>query len=59
MRRQITELVKASGTSLHAGYGIGPLIAARFLAEIVDVRRTPTATPSLGLGAQGTHDTAS
>ena len=27
-------------------YGIGPLVAARFLAEVVDVRRYPDRTPS-------------
>ena len=39
--RRITDLVGASGTSLTDMYGIGPIVAARFLAEVVDVRRYP------------------
>jgi len=40
--RQITALVKASGTSLVDLYGIGPVIAGRILAEVDDVKRFPT-----------------
>jgi transposase len=36
------DLVDTSGTTLTDEYGIGPLVAARFLAEVVDVRRYPT-----------------
>jgi transposase len=42
LREQIGDLVTASGTSLTAIYGIGPLIAARILAEIVDIARYPS-----------------
>ncbi|KRF03471.1 hypothetical protein ASG88_21950 [Nocardioides sp. Soil777] len=41
LKRQIAALVKASGTTLTDEYGIGPLVAARFLAEVVDARRYP------------------
>jgi transposase len=42
LKRQIADLVESSGTSLTQEYGIGPLIAARFLAEVVDIGRFPT-----------------
>jgi transposase len=41
LKRQITDLVAAAGTTLTDLYGIGPLVAARFIAEVVDVRRYP------------------
>lgn len=39
--RQIRTHVNASGTTLTDIYGIGPLVAARFLAEIIDIGRYP------------------
>jgi transposase len=42
LTKHIAATVKASGTSLVDIYGIGPLVAARILAEVVDVRRYPT-----------------
>jgi transposase len=42
LRTQITELVQQSGTTLTGIYGIGVFVAARILAEVVDVRRYPT-----------------
>jgi transposase len=42
LREQITALVAQSGTSLTGIYGIGVFVAARILAEVVDVRRYPT-----------------
>ncbi|WP_199907481.1 IS110 family RNA-guided transposase [Nocardioides terrigena] len=41
LKRQIATLVEASGTTLTDEYGIGPLVAARFLADVVDARRYP------------------
>ena len=41
LKRQITDLVAAADTTLTDLYGIGPLVAARFIAEVVDVRRYP------------------
>jgi transposase len=41
LKRQIAGLVAASGTTLTNLHRVGPLIAARFLAEVVDVRRYP------------------
>ena len=41
LKRQIVDLVAAAGTTLTDLYGIGPLVAARFIAEVVDVRRYP------------------
>lgn len=41
LTRDITTLVAASGSSLPKMYGIGPLVAARFMAEVVDVNRYP------------------
>jgi transposase len=41
LKRQIAELVAAADTTLTDLYGIGPLAAARFIAEVVDVRRYP------------------
>ncbi len=40
--RQITALVKATGTNLTELYGVGPVIAGRILAEVGDVARFPT-----------------
>ena len=40
LKRRITELVAAAGTTLTDLHGIGPLVA-RFIAEVVDVRRYP------------------
>src|SRR5688572_25299630 len=42
LRTQIGALVQQSGTTLTAIYGVGVFVAARFLAEVVDVRRYPT-----------------
>ncbi|MFC7362473.1 IS110 family transposase [Nocardioides astragali] len=42
LRKTIAGLVEDTGTTLTEEYGIGPLIAARFIAEVVDVRRYPT-----------------
>lgn len=42
LRKTIAELVEDTGTTLTEEYGIGPLVAARFIAEVVDVRRYPT-----------------
>ncbi|MBM7808492.1 transposase [Geodermatophilus bullaregiensis] len=39
LREQIAELVQRSGSSLTGIYGIGVSVAARILAEVVDVRR--------------------
>ena len=41
LKRQITGLVAAADTTLTDLYGVGPLVAARFLAEVVDIRRYP------------------
>lgn len=41
LKRKIATLVEASGTTLTDEYGIGPLVAARFLPEVVDARRNP------------------
>jgi transposase len=41
LKRQIVDLVAAANTTLTDLYGIGPLVAARFIAEVVDVRRYP------------------
>jgi transposase len=41
-RTQITELVEQSGTTLTGIYGVGVFVAARILAEVVDVGRYPT-----------------
>jgi transposase len=41
LKRQITRLVAAADTTLTDLYGVGPLVAARFLAEVVDIRRLP------------------
>lgn len=38
---QISRRVTESGSTLTDHYGVGPLVAARFLAEVVDVRRYP------------------
>lgn len=42
LRTQISHAVDATGTSLPAIYGLGPLIAARIIGEVVDIRRYPT-----------------
>ena len=41
LKRQITRLVAAADTTLTDLYGVGPLVAARFIAEVVDIRRYP------------------
>src|SRR5215203_3152854 len=41
LKQQIADLVAAAGTTLTDLHGIGPLVAARFIAEVVDVRRYP------------------
>lgn len=41
LTKQITGLVAESGTTLTQMYGLGPLVAARLIAEVVDVRRYP------------------
>ena len=41
LTRQVTALVAETGTTLTRTYGLGPLVAARLLAEVVDVRRYP------------------
>jgi transposase len=42
LRTQITALVQQSGTALTGIYGVGIFVAARILAEVVDVGRYPT-----------------
>jgi transposase len=42
LRAQITDLVAQSKTSLTEIYGVGVFVAARILAEVVDVRRYPS-----------------
>lgn len=42
LRGQVDELVASTGTGLSGIYGVGPLVAARILAEVVDVRRYPS-----------------
>jgi len=42
LRTQIAELVQQSGTTLTDIYGVGVFVAARILAEVVDVHRYPT-----------------
>lgn len=39
LKRQIAALVDAAGSTLTDIHGVGPLVAARFLAEVVDARR--------------------
>jgi transposase len=41
LKRQIADLVAAADTTLTDLHGIGPLVAARFIAEVVDVRHYP------------------
>ena len=41
LKQQICKLVAAADTTLTDLYGVGPLVAARFLAEVVDIRRYP------------------
>ncbi len=42
LREQIAALVQQSGTSLTGIYGVGVFVAARILAEVIDVRRYPS-----------------
>ena len=42
LTEQISDAVEDSGTGLRNIHGVGVLIAARILAEVVDVRRYPT-----------------
>ena len=39
LKQRIAGYVAASGSSLTGIYGIGPIIAGRFLAEVVDIHR--------------------
>jgi transposase len=39
VKRQIAALVEASGSTLTQMHGVGPVVAARFLAEVVDITR--------------------
>jgi len=41
LKDRIAGLVRASGSTLTSIYGVGPIIAARFLAEVVDINRYP------------------
>jgi transposase len=41
LTKRIAAMVDASGSTLTTIYGVGPLVAARFLAEVVDIRRYP------------------
>lgn len=41
LTKQITSLVEASDTTLTDIYGVGPIVAARLLAEVVDICRYP------------------
>lgn len=42
VRKQITDMVGGHAEHVAALYGAGPIIAARFLAEVVDIERYPT-----------------
>src|SRR5215217_6833184 len=42
LRIQIDALVKASGSTLHEIYGVGPIVAATIIGHVSDVRRYPT-----------------
>jgi transposase len=42
VRKQITAMVAGHADHVAAIYGAGPIIAARFLAEVVDIDRYPT-----------------
>jgi transposase len=42
LKRDIAALVTAAGSTLTDIHGVGPLVAGRFLAEVVDARRYPT-----------------
>src|SRR4029079_14437034 len=44
--KELTELVKATGTTLLDLHGIGPSGAARLLVEVGDITRFPTAPTS-------------
>ena len=41
LKVRIAGLVADTGTSLTGIYGVGPIIAARFMAEVVDINRYP------------------
>lgn len=41
LKQRIAGYVKAAGSTLTSIYGVGPIIAARFLAEVVDINRYP------------------
>jgi transposase len=41
LKLRIAALVAETGTSLTTIYGVGPIIAGRFLAEVVDINRYP------------------
>lgn len=42
LKTQIAQIVVDNGTTLTGIYGVGPLVAARFLALVVDIARYPT-----------------
>jgi transposase len=42
LKRQITALVRTTGSSLPEIYGIGPVVAATIIGLVADVRRYPT-----------------
>jgi len=42
LKQRIAGYVAASGSTLTSIYGVGPIIAGRFLAEVVDINRYPT-----------------
>ena len=39
LKRRVARCVAASGSTLTGQYGVGPIVAARFLAEVVDINR--------------------
>jgi len=41
LKHRIAGLVADTGSSLTGIYGVGPIIAARFMAEVVDINRYP------------------
>jgi transposase len=51
LKRRIGDLVEATGTSLVQVHGVGPLVAARILGEVGDVRRFADRHSSLPLTA--------
>ncbi|MBI4901837.1 MAG: transposase [Actinobacteria bacterium] len=43
-KQHLASYVTGSGISLTSVYGIGPIIAARFLSEVIDINPYPTGT---------------